>query len=181
MGSTKKWVKLGNIGRPHGVRGGFFIGDRTGLLDLSVKGKALFCGEDPEVGGRYLTVGSQKTSAGRTVLHFTELSYRDQIEAIKGQSLFITRAEIGIDDSQEYLWDELVGLRVVDCNNQDLGVAERVSNFGASDILSIRHSSRGRLELPLVESYFDMSLGESSDKLQLIVSLDLFSDCWETP
>lgn len=176
---TKKWLRLGCIGRPHGVRGGVFIAERADALGYSVRSKVLVCGEDP-ARGKPLKVASQKLSGGRSVLQFVECPSRDDIEALKGQALFIRREDTCIDDSQEYFWEELVGLKVVDCDNDDLGVVERVSNFGASDILSIVHSELGRLDLPFVHSYFDLHHGAESGSLRLIVSKKLFDECWET-
>ena len=175
-----EFVRIGNVGRPHGVFGGFFVGDRDAGLSQSLVDLEVFVGKAALPGVSY-KVSKQKNSGGRTVLHFAGMGSREQVGEIKGQSLFLKRADVSLDPASEYLWQDLVGQKVIDKDGVEVGIARSVMNYGASDILRIEHEERGILLVPLVGAYFAMDLlGADAPYIKLEHSLEIFADTWET-
>ena len=174
----QEWVKIGDIGRPHGVRGAFFVGSRGDELGFSLKGLGLRLGSDPTSSNESQKVLSQKTSGGRTVLELESLKSRNEIESLKGKSLWVSRNDVPVDDDSEYLWNDLIGLSVLDEVGVVLGKIVEVSNFGASDLVTI-HGERGTLDIPFVSSYVSMD-SHFENGVTLSVSASVFDDCWET-
>lgn len=171
---TDQWIKIGIVGKAHGLYGAFFLSGRDSELDDSVSD--LRVGEKPGQ-GKSLRIKSRKSHNGRTIIQTQEISGRDQLDEIKGKIVWCPRDQIAVDE-QEYLWDDLIGKSVIDANDQPMGVIERMNNYGASDIVELL-DGRGRLSIPFVPSYFDMNFDADSNELRLVVSADVFDESWE--
>jgi 16S rRNA processing protein RimM len=114
----------------------------------------------------------------RPILCCRELTSRDAIDVFKGQFIWAPRREIPIDDQNEYLWADLQGKQVLDAMGVVVGMIEGVTNFGATDILEIR-GERGRLAIPLVSTYVDMSFQPDDATISLVVEAATFEEAWE--
>ena len=169
-------VRLGHVGRPKGLRGAFYLVGRRELLpkegvDLSFSESS--CSE------HWVTVASQKLTPRGLLLTCRELSRREEIEALSGREVWISRRDLDVDDSSEYLWADLVGKTVLDGQEQTVGSVVKVHNFGASDIVEIVSETKGKLLLPFVGDYFDFSFSHHDRHLRMLVNIDWFSDVWE--
>lgn len=62
---------------------------------------------------------------------------RDQAEALRGTSLFVTRDRLPSLPDDEFYHADLIGLAVFDTGGQALGRVQAVHNHGAGDLLEI--------------------------------------------
>jgi 16S rRNA processing protein RimM len=56
---------------------------------------------------------------------------------LKGRTVAIARAALPAARADEYYWADLVGLRVVNADEQDLGRVTAVMQTGANDVLVV--------------------------------------------
>lgn len=63
---------------------------------------------------------------------------REAAEALQGMEIAVARAELPPPAEDEYYWDQLIGLEVVNRQGETLGRVESVLETGAHDVLKIR-------------------------------------------
>ena len=127
-------VRIGKVGRPHGIDGSFFVEQpsddarwwRTGATFLA--------------GGTPVEVVAHRTSSGRPVIKLEPPVERGAILEVERDSLPPT-------EQDEYYAFELVGLEVVEETGRALGKVESVTSGVANDVLEL---DSGVL-LPMVE------------------------------
>jgi 16S rRNA processing protein RimM len=133
-GASGKWVTIGVIGAPHGVKGAVFV--NTALenpLDLCTYGPLTL--KD----GRVLEVASVKpTKATRVIAAFKGIATRDQAQALTHQELLVPRACLPILKGETFYHADLIGLDAMGPSGEKLGKVVAVHNFGAGDILEIK-------------------------------------------
>jgi 16S rRNA processing protein RimM len=127
-------VRIGKVGRPHGIDGAFFVEQpsddrrwwRTGARFLA--------------GGAPVEVVAHRTSSGRPVI-----KVEPPVE--RGALLEVERGDLPPTDEDEYYAFELVGLEVVEEGGRVLGKVRAVEPGVANDVLEVD----GGVLLPMVE------------------------------
>ncbi len=173
---SRTWIQLGAVGKPHGLRGAFFVAGRDDLLPASLQ--SVFLGESPETADSY-QLSSCRMQSGRVQVTLQGIDSREAVEALRGSLLWCDRSDIPLDDRREYLWADLIGREVHDVTGRVVGICRKVQNFGASDILLLHSVDKQLwLDVPLVASYFDMNFTADAEPLRLVVNLETFDDAW---
>jgi 16S rRNA processing protein RimM len=142
------WIAFGQVGKPHGLSGAFFLHtpDRRTAWDGYKKIQL-----EVEGGFAPIKVTKSYVSGGTLVLQLQELGDRTAVEAFAQARLFVHRSEIAVAE-EEVLVADLQGLIVKDENGRTLGTVRRVVSFGAQDNLEIEVP--GRKE-PVLYPYLD--------------------------
>ena len=135
MNKTVDWVIVGRFGRPHGVKGQISVISFTEPLDniIGYDSWHVF------IHKQWHPVKIQHhVITNKQVLVSVE-GYQD-----RDQVAFLTNCEIAIQKSQlaalpagEYYWHEMIGMQVVDCQQQVLGVVTEIMPTGANDVLVV--------------------------------------------
>jgi 16S rRNA processing protein RimM len=126
-------VKVGRVGKPHGLDGSFFVEHASEDEDHFAKGETLHVdGEPAEI------VGS-KRSRGRPVIRLDR-------EAPRGAELAVPRDQLPPAGEDEYYEFQLVGLAVEEEGGRPLGSVAAVIPGPANDVLELDSG----LLLPLV-------------------------------
>ena len=76
---------------------------------------------------------------------------RSAAELLRGFDVAVTREELGEVEEGEYYWVDLVGLAVVNLQDEALGQVEELLRTGGSDVLVVR-GERERL-IPFIAQY----------------------------
>ncbi|MBL0142523.1 MAG: ribosome maturation factor RimM [Betaproteobacteria bacterium] len=76
---------------------------------------------------------------------------RTAAELLRGFDVAVTREDLGEAGAGEYYWLDLVGLAVVNLQNEALGQVEELLRTGGSDVLVVR-GERERL-IPFIADY----------------------------
>jgi 16S rRNA processing protein RimM len=126
-------VKVGRVGKPHGLDGSFFVEHASEDEQRFAKGATLHVdGEPAEV------VGS-KRSRGRPVIRLDR-------EVPRGAELAVPREELPPPGEDEYYEFQLIGLEAVEDGGRQLGRVIALHPGPAHDALELE----GGLLLPLV-------------------------------
>ena len=133
--SSTNHVRVGRVGKRHGLDGSFFVEQAS---------------EDPErfavdgvlhVEGEPARVVSSKRSGGRPVIRLDR-------EVERGTELTVPRESLPPTEEDEYYALELVGLEVEEEGGRSLGKVAQVAPGVANDVLELDSG----LALPLVEA-----------------------------
>ena len=126
-------VTVGRVGKPHGVKGAFFV------EDASEDPKRFAVGAQLIVGGETAEVVESKRSRGRPVIRLDRAPER-------GAAIEIERASLPAAGTDEYYVFDLVGLDVERSDGERLGRVQDVEQGVANDVLVLDSG----LLLPLV-------------------------------
>lgn len=102
---------------------------------------------------------------------------RNMAEALKGQRLFVPRAQLPAqDDPEEFYLADLIGLAVRDRAGRALGRVAEVANYGAGDVLVVEGGAEGAFDVPFARAFVpEVDLAAGS------LTVDLPADFFEVP
>ena len=127
-------VRIGKIGRPHGIDGAFFV------EQPSEDGRWWQTGATFLADGAPVEVVALRRSSGRPVIKLNR-------PAERGAALEVEQEELPATEPDEYYAFQLIGLPVVEENGRELGTVKVVTPGVANDVLEL---DTGVL-LPMVE------------------------------
>ncbi|MBJ7596455.1 MAG: 16S rRNA processing protein RimM [Candidatus Dormibacteraeota bacterium] len=144
-------LRVAHVRRVHGVRGEVRAQTLGGDLGRFAPGTALLAERD----GRRLTVASSRPLDGDDILlAFTELPSREEAATLSGDYLCVGRAQArALGDDEWFVW-QLVGLRVVSNDGEELGVVRDVEEQPASDVIVVGAGTDER-RYPLVREWVE--------------------------
>ena len=130
-------VRVGRVGKPQGLDGGFFVDGASERPDVFAAGATLYMGEEPAT-----VVASRRGSGGRPVIVLDR-------EVQRGAELAVARATLpGLTDEDEFYVFQLVGLSVEEEGGRLLGRVREVLEYPGNDVLELDSGA----SLPLVEA-----------------------------
>ncbi len=97
-----------------------------------------------------LTIESIKWHSGKIIIKFQEIDDRDDAKRLSNSYVQVNKSEIYQLPAGNYYHFELVGLEVIDSDNQVIGKIEEVLEYPASDIYVVR-SEKGTLMIPAIK------------------------------
>ncbi|WP_433296979.1 ribosome maturation factor RimM [Actinoplanes sp. CA-030573] len=158
---------VGQIGKPHGIRGEVSVSVRTDEPEERFVAGSEFVTEVPRdrrvssgpaaaPGVVYqvppsLVVESVRWHQGRGIVQFEGVHDRNIAEALRGVLLQVESSSLKPpSDPDEFHDHQLVGLRVVTTDGSDLGAVARIDHAPASDLIVLDKSGGGQALIPFV-------------------------------
>jgi 16S rRNA processing protein RimM len=136
-------IQIGVVGKPHGVRGGFY-------LDGPVDPPALVAGLAIFVGDVTLTLASRGGTDKRPILNVNEISSKEAIAELRGQDAYAARGDLTPLGEGEWFADDLIGLAVVNASGRELGKVTRMNNLPSNDVLDVAGVDGELLLIPMI-------------------------------
>lgn len=135
---------------PHGLRGELKCLLVTDFPERFARGTRLLV-RDADESLAALTVRTARVDAGSVYLTFAGVSDRDAADALRGRELLVPRTEaVHLPDGQ-FLWQDLIGLRVEDERGTLLGEMTQVLRTGANDVYVVR-TPNGEVLVPAIKN-----------------------------
>jgi 16S rRNA processing protein RimM len=128
-------VRVGRVGKPHGLDGSFFVEHASEDEERFAEGAML------RVDGEPATIVASKRSGGRPVIRLDR-------DVARGAELSVLRSELPPTEEHEFYAFELVGLAVEEEGGRALGLVTEVRPGVANDVLQLD----SELALPLVDA-----------------------------
>ena len=104
---------------------------------------------DGEAGWKPQHVERAELHGATVAAKLTGCNDRDAAALYRGRQVAVRRADFPQPAENEYYWADLVGLKVVNAEDENLGVVSRVFETGANDVLVVE-GERERL-IPFTE------------------------------
>ncbi|MDR3628774.1 MAG: ribosome maturation factor RimM [Desulfocapsaceae bacterium] len=146
-----RYILIGKIGKPHGLRGevrmSLYSGQPENLQSYS---HLVLVATDGSVTAPLRIVSSRAQGKG-AVVGFESILDRDGAEKLAGMGVILDRAEIAGADKGDSFWFQFIGLAVKTEDGRYLGRVEHIFSNGAQDILVIRDGSAEYL-VPILDS-----------------------------
>lgn len=156
-------IEVGRIADAWGVKGWFKV------LPHSADPEALFSskrwyllpterGPKTFEGCVGLRVKEAKEHSASIVATAHEVADRTAAEALRGSRIFISRASFPTAGEDEYYWVDLIGLEVLNRENEALGVVRELLSTGPQTVLVLEYTEDGKAKermIPFVSAYVD--------------------------
>lgn len=144
-------MEVGVLGRAHGVRGQIKLhlhNPASAALEDGQRRVTLVTDEGEHERDLVVTaaVGEQ------LVVRLQGVEDRDAAEALRGARVLVERDSLAPPGEDECYYVDLIGCRVVDELEGEVGLVHDVFEAGASDVLVVRHEGQERY-VPLVEQW----------------------------
>ena len=156
-------VEVGRIADAWGIKGWFKV------LPYSADPQALFSTKrwylmPAEVGAKTfegvakLAIKEAKDHSDAVVACAHDVPDRNAAEALRGARIFISRSSFPTAATDEYYWVDLIGLDVINRQNESLGKVRELLSTGPQTVLVIEYLQDGKLQdrmIPFVSAYVD--------------------------
>lgn len=164
-----EYLLLGEVLRPHGVRGELRIRVMTDYPERIAKLKTVFLAESPKA--EKVTpyqVHGMRMNKGFGLLQLREITNRDQAERLRGLFVLVDIANaVPLEEGEFYLY-QLIGLKVVTSLGETLGTLTEVLETGANDVYIVDSPQHGEILIPVIP---ETIVATNIDEGVLIVNL----------
>lgn len=157
-------ILIGEISRPHGIRGEVKVRPRTdfpGKFEKLVGKEVWVEPEGVPAEGRFLKIQSVRYHGGFVLVKFEGLDSVEEVEKLRGQEIYIHREMREPLPEGEFYIEDLIGAKVVTEEGEVLGQVERVDKLPANDVMVV-----GDLLLPVIK---DVILEVDIEKKRIVV------------
>lgn len=142
-------LQVGIISSTHGVRGEVKVFPTTDDVNRFKKLKEVILDTGRET--KVLEIEGVKFFKQFAILKFKGIDTLNDVEKYRGQSLYVTRENAVKLKKDEYFIADLMGLRVLDEEGQEIGVLKEVLETGANDVYIITMNDGRELLLPAIK------------------------------
>ena len=164
MNKVSKKIPLGQILKPHGIKGElkilFYNEDSNSLK----KDQIIFLEDSSEVFYEY-KVERIFYSFRKNRIKFFDINTIEEANQLRGYTLNVLRSDLPKLSKNEYYLNDLVGYRVVDSTSKVYGNVNSVLTLPANNVLSIINGDKEYL-IPLIQ---DVVIDVDQDKEIIII------------
>ena len=132
--TTQERIVIGHLTEPYGIKGWLH------LLSNANPPENIFNYKTWQVqqNNQFITLPleSYKPHGNHFVIKIKNCDDRDQALYFKNKNIFIDRAELPELQNNQYYWSDLIGLAVVNKQNQSLGTIDYLFETGSNDVIA---------------------------------------------
>ncbi len=140
--------RIGVISSTHGIAGEVKVYPTTDDIRRFKKLKHVIL--DTGRGEMELQVEQVRFFKQMVILKFKEFQNINEVEQFKGKDLYVTRENAVRLDRDEYYISDLIGMRVVSTDGDELGILKDVMRTGANDVYMVQTPEEEELLLPAI-------------------------------
>ncbi len=140
--------RIGVISSTHGIAGEVKVYPTTDDIRRFKKLKHVIL--DTGRGEMELQVEQVRFFKQMVILKFKEFQNINEVEQFKGKDLYVTRENAVRLDRDEYYISDLIGMRVVSTDGDELGTVKDVMRTGANDVYLVQTPEEEELLLPAI-------------------------------
>ena len=148
---TPQYLVIGEVLRPHGVRGEVrmrvLTENRDGLLELEYLYLSASAVDTRRI---RVDVNGIRFNKAYALLSLAGYRSRDEAERLRGNLVLIDREQAAPLEGEQYYLFQLIGLRVYS-DDQEIGQVKEVLETGANDVYVVDSPAHGELLLPAHE------------------------------
>lgn len=133
--SSTDLLHVATLKKPYGIKGWLWVFSHTeehaAIFEMSPWYMKTATGFKP------LTVKEWRTQGSGLVASFVEVPDRNVAETMNGTTIWVDKSSLPALADDEYYWSELVGLKVVNEQQECLGVIKSLFETGAHAMMSV--------------------------------------------
>lgn len=140
--------RIGVITEPHGVRGEVKVFPTTDEPERIKNIKEIILDDGKEQ--RTVHPEAVRHQKNLLLIKFKEFNDRDEVERLRKRELFVSREYASPLKEDEYYISDLIGLKVIDEEEQEIGTLNNVMQTGANDVYQILMKDGKEVLLPAI-------------------------------
>lgn len=142
---TMEYFRIGRIVNTFGIRGEIKV-----IADTDFPEERFAAGEvltilDNDQAVQKVTVEDSKLSKGTYIISFKEFNNINDVEKFKTMWLAIDKSQQQELDNHEFYYHEIMGLKVLTTDNEELGTIKDILSLGSNDVWVVK---RNKPKLP---------------------------------
>jgi 16S rRNA processing protein RimM len=147
--AAPEFLSIGQVRSSHGVHGAFKMGLITNHPEELRRVRTIYIGaaREPHQVRRVQLLGNGKDA----LVTVADITTPEGVVPLRGQIVWLARADAPRLPEGEYYHYQLLGLEVVDLEGRSLGRLTEILETGANDVYVVR-GSQGELLLPAIEA-----------------------------
>ncbi len=142
---------MGKVAAAYGIKGWVKIQPFTEYQDSLGDYPQWFLGNEAVDTWRQVTVAQCKLHGKVLIARLDECPDRNAAERLRGELIAVPRSWLPEEDEDEFYWNDLIGLEVINLQQKSLGKVTSLLETGANDVLVV-NGDAGQLLIPFVES-----------------------------
>ncbi|MDX1924559.1 MAG: ribosome maturation factor RimM [Rickettsiaceae bacterium] len=148
----KNFIEIGRILGPTGIKGDLKLFIENDFCDYIVKNfNSIAFFSCAKTSYRFIL----KNVSGNIIkVSSADITDRNQAEKLGKFPLYCHRDELPPLELDEYYYSQIVGLKVLDLNHQDIGKIISINNYGAGDVVEINLKDNQLIILPFTKEIF---------------------------
>jgi 16S rRNA processing protein RimM len=144
-----KLLVMGAVVCPHGIQGKIRVSYQGDDPRQFVALREIRLGNHPNDLTTHRVIRTQPYGKGFFILTLEGFTLQ-RARNVVGQFAWVLRDELPRLEESEYYWEDLIGLRVVTEEEEDLGIVRGIFSTGSNEVLACR-SEIGELLVPFIE------------------------------
>lgn len=161
------YLSVGFLRRPHGVRGEVIMDLHTDFPERMKKGRKVFVGEDHKP----MTLTNVRPHGSGLLVKFDGVDTPEDAGLYRNQWMYVRTKDVPLPEGQHYK-HELLGLKVVDEQDNSLGELVEILETGANDVYIVRDDAGKEILLPNIPSVIlDLNIGARTMRVHLLDGL----------
>ncbi len=162
------FLVVGKLRRPHGVHGELWMDVLTDFPERLLPGLTVYAGENHQA----LRIHLCRSHGSSLLITFEGFSDPEMSGALRNELVYVRADDIPRLPEGEYYHHQILGLRVVGEDGNDLGTITDILETGANDVCVIRQESGKELLLPMVDStILEINLAKGVMRVHLLEGL----------
>ncbi len=141
------FVVVGKLRRAHGVKGEMLMDVTTDFPERLRPKSTVYVGEQHEP----LVIETIRWQNRAILIAFVGFNDCDVVARLRNQYVYRKVSELPRLPEGEYYYHELIDLRVVDEQGQELGILTEILETGANDVYVVKDADGKEILLPVVE------------------------------
>ena len=150
--STKGFISLGGVVKPHGIRGEFCIKSYADSPSIFRKAGAIFRQQGSKT-PKPITITSCREHKGLVLVTAEGVTDRDQAELLRGRSVLVREEDLPDLGDNEHYYYQMIGCRIVLEDETDIGELKGYYETGEQDTWVIENDDRTEILLPAVPEF----------------------------
>lgn len=146
---NQEYFQVGSITTTHGLKGEVKVYPTTEDPYRFKKLKQVLLEE--KQGFVTLNIRSVKFFKNIVIIGFEEFTDINQVEGLRGKKLFVSRENAIKLKKDEYYIPDLIGIRVIDDTDKELGILKDVLSTGANDVYVVKTDEGKEILLPAIK------------------------------
>jgi 16S rRNA processing protein RimM len=133
---SQEKIIIGRIGAPFGILGWLKINSFSEPKDKILEYQPWYLEENS--GWQELTIEAGKWHSNQIIAKLPGCDDRTTAQSYTNKNILIDASLLPPTKKNEYYWRDLEGLEVINKDNENLGVVDRVLATGANDVLAVK-------------------------------------------
>ena len=167
------YYQIGKIVNTHGIKGEVRVQVTTDFPEKRfAPHEKVYAFKDGKM-VKELTIKTHRKHKNFDLLSFEGLPDINLVESLKGDDLKISEEQQDQLENGEYYYHQIVGLKVFDLDNNEIGVIKEILQPGANDVWVVERQEKSDLLLPAIQDVIkDIQVENGKVIIDMLEGLD---------